>query len=265
MMDLQISPFGGAVKVVTLGTGACFPNPRRAAPATAVWAGGRWILVDAGEGVGSRLVEFGIPSEELAAILLTHYHADHTAGLAPLLFGMHVAGRRTAPLPIIGGPGLRRLCEGLVQTFGNWLREPRFPLQWLECEPPGKYSFNDNLTVHYEEVIHSTSQRSLGYRFAGDGKILTLSGDATACDGLSRLSDQADLLVCEAGYPDETPVPGHITPSALAALATAAGVRKIVLTHFAEDRLAASLTAAVQAGFSGDVQAARDGQSFTVD
>ncbi|NLH50170.1 MAG: MBL fold metallo-hydrolase [Myxococcales bacterium] len=253
------------MKIVTLGTGGCFPNPRRAAPATAVQAADRWILIDAGENVGPRLVESGIPPEELAAVLLTHYHADHTAGLAPLLFGLHVERRRTATLMIGGGPGLGRLRQGLAQAFGDWLLNPAFPLQWTEYDPPGELAFGSELTVRYEEVVHAESHHCLGYRFASAGKVLAVSGDTIACDGLRRLIQQADLLLCEAGYPDDEPVAGHLTPVQIAALANGAGVKKIVLTHFAADRLTERLTAAVQADFAGEVRAARDGEVFVVD
>ena len=253
------------MKIVTLGTGGCFPNPRRSAPATVVLAADRWILVDAGENVGPRLVESGIPPEDLAAVLLTHYHADHTAGLAPLLLGLHVARQRTAPLLIGGGPSLGRLRRGLAQAFGDWLLNPCFPLQWTEYDPPGELAFGSDLTVRYEEVIHTEAHRCLGYRFACDGKVLAVSGDTIACDGLRRLILQADLLLCEAGYPDDEPVPGHLTPAQIAAIANGAGVKKIVLTHFAEDRLTERLTAAVQADFAGQVSAARDGEAFVIE
>lgn len=98
---------------VTLGTAG---GPRwwskadgahRAGISTAVMVGGRAYLVDAGLGAGRQLASAGIEMDQLAAILVTHLHSDHTTDLANIaLFGMYTRSPELAPVPILG-PGDR--------------------------------------------------------------------------------------------------------------------------------------------------------------
>ena len=71
--------------VALCGTGSPFPDPTRAGPCTAIIAGQRLFIVDAGEGGARNLGYMGIPAAKIEAILLTHFHSDHIDGLGPLL------------------------------------------------------------------------------------------------------------------------------------------------------------------------------------
>jgi ribonuclease BN (tRNA processing enzyme) len=252
------------MRAITLGVGGCFLDPRRGAAAVAVEAGCPWLLFDVGENAGRALARAKIAPDELAAVFLTHYHADHIGGLAPFLFALYVKGARRRPLPIYGPEGLRRLRAGLRLAFGDWLDDPGFELLWRELPWPGGVVPAEGVRVSFDRVEHSASLISLGYRVEAEGKVLTISGDTTACDGLRRLAAQADLLIAEAGYPDEAPKPNHLTPSSLAALAREVGVKRIGLTHFAVPHLEKRLTTAVHKGFPGEVVIARDGDVFEV-
>ena len=67
-----------------------------------------------------RLAEAGVGLEALSAVLLTHYHTDHCADLAALLFGLRnprYAGRPR--LVIRGAPGLLELLERLGTAEGQ--------------------------------------------------------------------------------------------------------------------------------------------------
>ena len=64
--------------------------------------------------------------------------------------------------------------------------------------------------------------------------------------------------------PDDAPVPGHLTPSVVARIASEAGVRRVVLTHIypaAEDM---DLVTEVGRGFEGEIVVAEDGLEFEV-
>jgi len=75
------------------------------------------------------------------------------------------------------------------------------------------------------------SAGALHLRFEADGTAIVFSGDTGPSEHLARLAEGADLLVCECSFPDETPEEGHLTPSAIAAVADAARPREIWLTH----------------------------------
>ena len=61
---------------------------------------------------------------------------------------------------------------------------------------------------------------------------MVYSGDTDVCENLVTLARDADVLICESALPDELKVPGHLTPSLAGQIASQAGVRKLVLTHF---------------------------------
>ncbi|MFD1211918.1 MBL fold metallo-hydrolase [Arthrobacter sp. GCM10027362] len=100
-------------RVVTLGTAG---GPRwwtgasagqRAGIATAVVAGDRTYLVDAGHGVGRQLMLAGLPISSLRGIFITHLHSDHTIDLGSLaIFGMFTFKENQHRIKIIG-PGDR--------------------------------------------------------------------------------------------------------------------------------------------------------------
>ena len=68
-------------KVTLLGTGAPPPRLDRFGPSTLIEAGDQKLLIDAGRGAAIRLYQLNVPLGRLDALLLTHYHSDHTSGI----------------------------------------------------------------------------------------------------------------------------------------------------------------------------------------
>jgi ribonuclease Z len=77
------------------------PLPGRALASALLRVGGRMVLVDCGEGTQVAMRAPGWGFGGLEAILLTHVHADHVAGLPGLLLTLGLSGR-TAPLEVYG-------------------------------------------------------------------------------------------------------------------------------------------------------------------
>jgi len=100
------------IDVMLLGTGAMVPLPDRWLSCLLIRAGGSLILVDCGEGTQVIWRRFGWGFKRLAAICLTHQHADHVAGLPGLLHTVANAGR-AEPLDIFGPVGIGVVVAGL--------------------------------------------------------------------------------------------------------------------------------------------------------
>jgi glyoxylase-like metal-dependent hydrolase (beta-lactamase superfamily II) len=73
--------------VTLLGTGVPTPRPDRFGPSTLVEVGDQKLLIDAGRGAAIRLYQIGVPLGRIDALLLTHYHSDHTSGGAGAIGG----------------------------------------------------------------------------------------------------------------------------------------------------------------------------------
>lgn len=83
------------------------------------------FLLDCGEATQHQLLRYRLPFHKLAAIFITHLHADHVGGVGGLLTTLHMQGRQK-PLYLFGPAGLRAFVEGqLLGTFSA-LRYPLY-------------------------------------------------------------------------------------------------------------------------------------------
>src|SRR5690242_15659888 len=93
-----------ALQVLLIGTGYPRPDPNRAGPSTAIVAGNKWFLVDAGRGATMRIAATDLEYRSLGAVFVTHFHSDHTAGLPDLFDTSWQFGRKSTPLQLYGPP-----------------------------------------------------------------------------------------------------------------------------------------------------------------
>jgi len=247
------------LRVTILGSGTAVPVAGRFPSGVLVQGGGQTVLVDLGPGVLRRLAETGVGLEAVDAVLLTHFHTDHCADLAALLFGLRnprYAGR--PPLRLIGAAGLRELLGHLTAAW-PWLQPRDYTLS-IEEIAPGPLRLG-TLRVAAIPIRHTA--QSLGYRItAAGGAVAAFSGDADECDELVELARDADLFVCDCAFPNEHRTEGHLTPALAGAAAARAEVKTLCLTHFYPECDGYDLTAQARACFGGEIVEAADLLTF---
>ena len=247
------------MKVTVLGSGTAVPVPGRFPAGYLVQEGDLSALVDLGPGVLRRVAETATDLADIGAVLLTHYHTDHCADVAALLFALRnpcYAGRE--PLRILGSRGLRELLAHLTAAW-PWLEPRDYELRTEEIGP-GRHAVGP-LEVTAVRIEHT--EASLGYRFRSPGgSVAAFSGDAVYCEGLVELAAGADLFVCDSAFPGAAPGPGHMTPAEAGRAAHRAGARKLCLTHFYPECEGHDLIAEARAEFGGEIVTARDLQVF---
>jgi len=113
------------VDVTLLGTGGMYPLPDRALTSLYIRFDGRAVLIDCGEGTQIQMRKFGLRFKPIEAILITHFHADHMAGLPGLLLTLGNEGR-TEPLTMYGPVGLEKTVNSLRAIFPELPYEIRF-------------------------------------------------------------------------------------------------------------------------------------------
>jgi ribonuclease Z len=122
------------IDVCLVGTAGTVPLPGRALAAALVRIGGAMVLFDCGEGTQVAMRAPGWGFGGLAAICLTHVHADHVAGLPGLLLTLGMSGR-TERLEVYGARFTIEVVEALRVMV------PRLPYEVRVHELRGGESF----------------------------------------------------------------------------------------------------------------------------
>jgi ribonuclease BN (tRNA processing enzyme) len=92
------------------------------------------VLLDCGGSTSSGGAALGIERDEVDAILLTHFHADHFGGIPLLLLGAHYVDHRRRPLCVAGPRGVEKRVLEVARALGHSLEEHRlgFELRFEE-------------------------------------------------------------------------------------------------------------------------------------
>lgn len=251
------------LKLRFVGTGTIAPDPQRSGSSVLIETNSLKILVDVGAGTLHRLAEEGISIHEIDYIFLTHFHPDHISDLAPFIFSLRNTreyARADHTLRIWGPRGLYRFVQGMQRGYGRWMQNAAEEVRFYELKRealdfPG-------FRVNWRRVMHN--QESVGFRFEIAGKTVAFSGDSGYCQDLIRLCSEADIAIVECSHADENAVKGHLSPSLSAQIAQKARAKKLILTHFYPDVLAANPLAIAQKYYEGEITLAHDGMDVIV-
>jgi ribonuclease BN (tRNA processing enzyme) len=248
-------------KLITtiLGSGTCVPSLERSSCSVLLKGESTHLLVDAGPGTMGQLIKLGVHINDIDMILLSHFHLDHCAELAPFLFATKYPGfNRKKPLTLVGGTGLAALLEQLNRAYDHTLDLPENMLQVMELDESGSADLGfEEIRLDYTAVKHKPESRA--FRFTDQTGFSTVySGDTDECPQLVDLARGADLLICESALPDDQKAPGHLTPSLAGAIAARAGVGKLVLTHFYPECDGVDIKAQCRLTFDGPLILAED-------
>ena len=140
------------------GTGGMMPLPERWLACCWVECQGKALLIDCGEGTQIALKRAGCRLSRLDILLLTHFHADHTAGLPGLLLTLGNNGK-TSLLTIIGPKGLKAVVSSLM------IIAPAlpFPVELIELATGASGTLEDGeLEIAYLPLEHGIP--CFGYR-----------------------------------------------------------------------------------------------------
>lgn len=244
--------------MTVLGSAGTFPqadNPCSGylvqTPTTSVW-------VDSGPGTFGALQEH-LALGEIDAIVLSHEHPDHWIELPVIRnAAKYVLGIES--IAVYGTAGTRTLAEAVI---GGPL-DP--PLAWTTVTDGSAITIGD-LAVRFSATDHPVE--TLAMRFEAGGRVLGYSADTGSAWSFSALDPAGtgfDLAVCEATLAaDDADTFQHLTATQAGAMADAAKVQRLALTHlYAGDDSDRAEEASRPGAFDGPVELARPGYTFTV-
>ena len=254
------------MNILILGSGTSVPLANRASPSVAISVEGRLILLDIGPGTMRQLAIAGLKYQDIDYIVISHFHPDHTADLIHFFFATRYPPvlEERKPFTIIAPKGFDQFLELLKKPYGRWLDLPERLMSTEELKTGAKDSREfDGFTIYSAPVNHTP--QSLGFRIEDNsGKSIAYSGDTGYCEGIVELARGADLLILECSFPDEEAIAGHLTPSEAGDIATRAGAKKLLLTHFYPEILTTDIEAQCRKTYQGDLVLASDLLSLSV-
>jgi ribonuclease Z len=236
------------MRFMLLGSGAVRPDLDHWGPAQVVQVGGENLLFDCGRGATMRLVEAGIDITALRRVFFTHHHLDHNCDFAYLFLASWTLGRNH-PIEVYGPRDTVRFCDTLFKELYrediNTRRiQPTYPEHGMEYVARDVIEDTwalegDGYRIQMVHVIHKPQiLDNLAFRIEADGKAIVIAGDNVVCQSLIDLAAGCDLLVHECTFPTDRIEQGkwggfHTSPKALGRWAKEAGVKKLVLKHYA--------------------------------
>lgn len=244
-------------RLILLGTaGGPTPKPNRSAPANVIVVNGASYVVDCGNGVARQMVLAKLKLSSMRSVFLTHQHSDHNADYGNLLL-LAWATDLTKRVDTYGPPPLAEMTRQFLELNDYDIRtriadEGRPPLKDLivphEVTAGGPVMQDENVKVTAAVVVHPPVAPAFGYRFDCPDRSIVFSGDTRPSKNLVELAKGADVLVHEvmhmpsldqliATEPNaktlrEHLLAAHTTCEEVGRVATEAGVKTLVLTHF---------------------------------
>ncbi|MBB6419786.1 ribonuclease Z [Streptomyces sp. AK010] len=261
-------------ELVVLGTASQVPTRHRNHNGYLLRWDGEGILFDPGEGTQRQMLRAGVAAHDLNRICVTHFHGDHSLGLAGVIQRINldrVPHEITAHYPRSGQRFFDRLryatayretvgiTEAPVAADGPLARTGGYTLQarklshpvesygYRIVEPDGRRMLPERLAEHGvkgPDVGRIQREGSLGGVSLEDvsevrrGQRFAFVMDTRLCDGVYALAEGCDMLVIESTFLDEDEElaveHGHLTAGQAARVARDADVRHLVLTHFSQ-------------------------------
>lgn len=246
-----------ASRLLLLGTaGGPTPKPNRAAPAQAIVVGDACYVIDCGNGVARQMILANLGLGSIRGVFITHHHSDHNADYGNLLLLAWGSDLDTR-VDTFGPPPLADMTRHFLALNDYDIRtrmadEGRPALEPLivphELTAGGAVMEDANVRVTAALVEHPPVSPALAYRFDCADRSFVISGDTRPSPALVELARDADVLVHEvmhvpsiealiareqnAATLREHLLASHTTTEQVGRLATEAGVKTLVLSHF---------------------------------
>jgi ribonuclease BN (tRNA processing enzyme) len=243
------------VTVTVLGSAGSHTGVGRVCSGYLLEADGLALLLDAGNGATANLQRFRrLP--DLDAIVISHRHVDHCIDLIGCYYNLRFDPSFTGRMPLYAAAEVHELLTGLLSGDA--------PMSFDDLFAHQQVGHGDELAIgparlRFARSLHPVP--TVSTRIEVEGRTIVYSGDSAGGPDLVEIARGADLFVCEAtwaGDPGQYPPDIHLTGAQAGAVATAAGVGRLVLTHIAGGTDRAAVLAEARQAFDGPIQLAED-------
>ncbi|MFD8544046.1 ribonuclease Z [Streptomyces sp. NPDC059649] len=261
-------------ELVVLGTASQVPTRHRNHNGYLLRWDGQGLLFDPGEGTQRQMLRAGVAAHDLNRICITHFHGDHSLGLAGVIQRINldrVPHPVTAHFPASGQHFFERLryatayretvrlverpvaADGELDRCASYALEARrlsHPVEsygYRLVEPDSRRILPERLAEHgitgpdvgrlqREGELNGVTLDEVSEHRPGQRFAFVM--DTRMCAGVEALAEGVDMLVIESTFLDDDAQlaadHGHLTARQAGGVAVRAGVRHLVLTHFSQ-------------------------------
>ncbi|HEX9992610.1 MAG TPA: MBL fold metallo-hydrolase [Acidimicrobiales bacterium] len=232
------------LSITVLGCDGTYAGPGGACSGYLVEGGGTAVWLDAGPGTLANLQRH-VGLADVDAVVVSHGHPDHWLEL-PVFHNALKYGLGRKGFPVYAPRAVRRQADSLGSTKGTF--------DW-RVVGDGDEATIGGLSFRFSRTDHPVE--TLGVRVDGDGRSLAYSADTSDGWSLGELGPGVDLAVCEATLlADREGTAPHLSGRQAGAMAKAAGVARLVLTHLWPTSDPDRHRAEAEAAFGGPVEVA---------
>ena len=251
-------------KVILLGTASFIPSEEADNTHLVILAGNRIVLVDTATNPFVSLKKGGVAANEITDLVLTHFHPDHVSGLPILIMGMWFTGRKS-DLNIYGLEYTLDRARSMLELFNISAWANLFPIHYHPINQANQdlspMIADADLHIYGAEVKHLIPTLGIRVENPVSGKVLAYSCDTEPCEAVQRLAEHANFLLHESAGDSK----GHSSPIQAGETAQKAGAGTLYLIHYPGEGDTGDFIAAAQSVFQGQVIAARDLMTISLD
>jgi ribonuclease BN (tRNA processing enzyme) len=226
------------VKIKFLGTGSGVASLNRFHSSLLITSKNYNLLIDCGDAISRAILNQNINYNIIDAILISHLHADHYAGLPSLITQMKLGGRKKE-LSVFVHSSNKNFLEDFI--FHSYVFKGRmnFKLTVIPFEDEKKinltndFNFISKLNSHLKkyqtsELKNKISFSSLSFLIKDDENSCIYTGDVGSENDLYLFNEKVNWFISEIT---------HINPNSLINVLKDLDPDKIILTHIDDERL----------------------------
>ncbi len=252
------------MEIIVVGSGTVVPRLSRRQSCVMVRTNEETLVFDLGSSAVRGMLHADLDPFTIDRIFFTHFHPDHTVDIVPLLFAMNYGSNepRNRPLYVTGPEPFEEFWSKILNVWGEWM-EGVYPLEISELphECPSALELSGT-RVSWAPAEHRPE--SIAYRLESEGRAFVYTGDTEYSESVVELARDAHTMLVECSFPDDNPVPGHLTPISVSRVASEANVGRVVLTHVYPGADSLDLVSEVGKNYVGEVIVAEDGLELSV-
>ncbi len=210
------------MKLICLGVNGPYPAAEGATSGYLTIHNDMCIQLDMGCGTLAALCRYSAP-EQLGAVLLSHWHYDHTSDMLPMIYRMEsLLSQGVKPLEVYAPVDENSLVRKAL------LASPAFRVH--DVQPRDAFALGE-VQVQVGTARHPVP--AVMYRLTADGRSLCYTGDTNQVEGLADFVRGCRLLLVDGLFPEASWAEGkpHLSARRAAMLAKDAGAERVVITH----------------------------------